>query len=247
MRRFADASIVVTGASRGLGRAIAVGFAREGGRVGIGYRSRETEALKTLALVEAAGGTGSLLPFDVRDGAAVSASVASFVGEGALDVFVNNAAVVSDEFFALLGEGKWEQVIATNLGGTYHGCRAALESMMRRRRGSIVNIASVAGLRASPGQANYAASKGGVLALTSTLAAELAPRGVRVNAVIPGFLSTGMGERLDHRFVERQVARVPLRRFGEADEVVRAVLFLASDDASYIVGHCLVVDGGLSL
>jgi len=119
--------------------------------------------------------------------------------------------------------------------------------MLRQRRGAIVNVASVAGMRASPGQANYAATKGGVLSMTMTLAAELAPRGVRVNAVVPGVLATGMGERLDHRVAERRRATIPLGRFGEGDEVARAVVFLASDDSSYVVGQSLVVDGGLSL
>ena len=247
MSRFAGRGVLVTGASRGLGRAIAVAFGREGARVGIGFRSRAADAEQTLAAVVEAGGTGVLLPFDVRDHQGVDAAVRGFAERDGLDVLVNNAAVVHDQFFALMGQEQWDEVIATNLTGTYHCCRAAVPLLLARRRGAIVNVASVAGLRASPGQANYAAAKGGVVALTATLAAELAPRGIRVNAVVPGLLTTGMGARLDRRVAEQRRAAIALGRFGEGDEVAHAVLFLASDDASYVVGQCLVVDGGLSL
>ncbi len=245
--RFEGRHVLVTGASRGLGRAVAVAFAREGARVGVGYRAQEADATETLAAVDAAGGRGEVVRFDVRDCAATEGAIAGFARGGGLDVLVNNAAVVRDQFFAMMAPSEWEDVVVTNLTGTYHCCRAAIPFMLRRRRGAIVNVASVAGLRASPGQANYGAAKGGVLSLTATLAAELAPRGVRVNAVVPGVLATGMGERLDRRVAEQRRAAIPLGRFGEGDEVARAVVFLASDDSSYVVGQSLVVDGGLSL
>jgi 3-oxoacyl-[acyl-carrier protein] reductase len=245
--RFAKTSVLVTGASRGLGRAIAIAFAAEGARVGIAFRSRVADAQATLEAVTAAGGAGVLLPFDVRDQDAVEAAVRAFADGQGLDVLVNNAAVLQDQLFALMGRQEWDEVIATNLTGTYQCCRAAVPHLLARRRGAIVNVASVAGLRASPGQANYAAAKGGIVSLTATLAAELAPRGIRVNAVVPGLLTTGMGARLDRRFAEQRRAAIPLGRFGEGEEVARAVLFLASDEAAYIVGQCLTVDGGLSL
>jgi 3-oxoacyl-[acyl-carrier protein] reductase len=247
MGRFAGQSVLVTGASRGLGRGIAEAFAREGARVGVGYRVRHDDAESTLERVVANGGTGTLLAFDVRDPQSVEAAVAEFSGETGLDVLVNNAALVHDQFFALMPLASWEQVVATNLNGVYHCCRAAVPRMLARRRGAIVNVASVAALRASPGQSNYAASKSGVLGLTTTLAAELAPHGIRVNAVLPGLLTTGMGQRLDRRIAENRRAEIPLGRFGEADEVARAVLFFASAEASYVVGQSLVVDGGLCL
>jgi 3-oxoacyl-[acyl-carrier protein] reductase len=245
--RFAGRHVLVTGASRGLGRDVARAFAREGARVGIGYRSHAVEALETLTMIEADGGTGSLLAFDVREQAAVDAAFATFAGEGGLDVLVNSAAALRDGWLALLAPGDWQAVVDVNLTGTFHCCRAAVRHMLPKRAGAIVNVASVAGVRASPGQSSYAASKGGVLALTVTAAAELAPRGVRVNAVVPGLLTTGMGRRLDRDVAERRRAAIPLGRFGEGDEVARAVLFLASDEASYITGQSLVVDGGLSL
>lgn len=247
MERFAGRSALVTGASRGLGRAIAESFGREGARVGVGYRSRRDEAERTLAAIERAGGQGVLLPFDVRDPASIAGAVDSFAPDGALDVLVNNAAVVRDQHIAFMSSEDWEHVVSVNLTGTYHCCRAAVPRMMARRRGAIVNVASTAALRASPGQSNYAGSKGGVIAFTATLAAELAPYGIRVNAVAPGLLATGMGARFDRRTVERRTAGIPLGRVGTAEEIANVVLFLASDESSFVVGQCFRVDGGLSL
>jgi 3-oxoacyl-[acyl-carrier protein] reductase len=246
--RFTDQTVIVTGASRGLGRAIAAAFGAEHAYVVIGYRARVEEAAESLRLVRVAGGDGVAIPFDVGDRAAVDAAVARVIAErGAVDVLVNNAAVTRDELFPLMTAESWTEVISTNLGGVFNTTRAVVRPMIARKKGAIVNIASVAAVHASPGQANYAASKGGILALTRTLAAELAPRGVRVNAVVPGLFAAGMAARLDPRTAERKRAAIPLGRFGVADEITGAVLFLASDAAAYIVGQSLVVDGGLSL
>ena len=247
MGRFAGQSVLVTGASRGLGRAIAHAFGREGARVGIGYRTRREDAEQTLGLVRAAGGDGILLAMDVREPSTITSAVEGFSSESGLDVLVNSAAMVRDNLFPMMSVEDWDHVTSVNLNGIFHCCRAVVKGMIARRRGAIVNVASVAGFRASPGQANYAASKGGVISMTATLAVELARFRIRVNAVVPGLLSTGMGERLDRRIVERRRAEIPLARLGDGAEVARAVLFLASEDASYIVGHCLVVDGGMSL
>ena len=245
MTRFVGRRVLITGASRGLGRDVAVAFAREGAYVGVGYHAHPAEARTTLAAVEGAGGSGEAIGFDVRDPAAVDSALNGFA-RGGLDVLVNSAATLHDAWAATLAQAEWQQVVDVNLTGTFNCCRAAARVMLVRKAGVIVNVASVAGFRAAPGQASYAASKGGVLALTATLAAELAPRGIRVNAVVPGLLSTGMGRRLDRDVAERLRGHIPLGRFGAGDDVARAVLFLASEDAGYVVGHSLVVDGGLS-
>jgi 3-oxoacyl-[acyl-carrier protein] reductase len=246
--RFAGRTVLVTGGSRGLGRGLCSAFAAEGAHVYIGYRSRPDDAEATLAALRDRGGSGATLLVDVRDQASVNAAVALVTGErGQIDVLINNAAVARDEPFVMLSPDSWEDVLRVNLGGAFRMCRAAARPMLARRQGAVVNIGSVAGLHASPGQASYAASKGGLLALTRTMAAELAPRGVRVNAVVPGLLATGMAARLDHRILERHVAAIPLGRTGTAEEVARVVLFLASDEASYVVGQAFVVDGGLTL
>lgn len=246
--RFAGRSVLVTGASRGLGRAIAVGFAREGAWVAVGYRRREDEARATLDAVRAAGGDGETVAVDVREREATERAVASVLAaRGRLDVAVACAGVARDQLFAAMTEEAFDDAVRTNLYGTMHLCRAAVRPMLAARGGALVTVASVAGLRASPGQANYAASKGGILALTTTLAAELAPQGVRVNAVVPGLIAAGMVTRTDPGALARVRARIPMGRLGEADDVARAVLFLASDDARYVTGQALVVDGGLSL
>ena len=246
--RFQDRTVLITGASRGVGRAVAVAFAGEGAFVFVGYQRRQDAADETLAELRAAGGAGESLALDVRDRQAVDRAVArALETRGGVDVLVNNAGVVRDDHLSLMEPAAWDDVLAVNLTGVFNCCRAVLGPMMARRQGVVVNIASVAGLHASPGQANYAASKGGVIALTRTMAAEVAARGVRVNAVALGLLSTGMAARLDHRVARRQKERIPLGRFGTAEEAAAAVLFLASGEASYLVGQTLVVDGGLSL
>jgi len=248
VKRFVDATVLVTGASRGLGRAIALAFGAEGAFVFVGFRVGEAAANETLAAVKAAGGDGAVIGFDVSDAAKVDEAVgAMLAARGKLDVVVNNAGIARDELFAVMQKESWRQVLSTNLDGTFNVCRAVTRPMLGKKRGAIVNVASIAGLHASVGQVNYAASKGGVIALTQTLAAELAPKGVRVNAVVPGVCNVGMAEALDRRIVEARVGQIPLRRLGSGEDVAKVVLFLASDDAAYVVGQAVVVDGGLSL
>jgi 3-oxoacyl-[acyl-carrier protein] reductase len=248
MKRFIEKTILVTGGSRGLGRAMAIAFAGEGGFVYVGFHRREDEAARTLASMRQLGGDGALLGFDVCQPEAVASAFARVQAErGGLDVLVSNAGVARDALFAMMPAEDWNEVVATNLTGSYHCAAAAARLMLARKRGAIINVASAAGLRASVGQANYAASKGGLLALTRTLAAELGPHGVRVNAVVPGLIAAGMGARLDHRIADKRKATIPLGRLGSAEEVARVVLFLASDESSYVVGQCLAVDGGLTL
>ena len=241
-------TVLVTGASRGLGRRIAKAFAAEGAFIGLGYHRFDQRAEQTLAEIQDMGGSATLVKADVRDSEAVDRAIRAFLAQrDGIDVLVNNAAIVDDKPFALMSADSWTAVLETNLGGVYNCSRAVVRTMMAKGKGAIVNIGSVAGLIASPGQANYAASKAGIMALTRTLAVELAPKGIRVNTVVPGFLTEGMVQRMDRQLAEERRSLIPLARFGNPEEVARAVLFLASDDASYITGQQLVVDGGLSL
>ena len=248
MTRFSDMIAVVTGASRGIGREVALGLAGGGARVVVGYRTRRREAEMVLAEIRNAGGEGEIVEFDVRDGKSTVEIFQDVVGRhGGIDILVNNAGVLRDVLYAMMSPEEWDQVLAVNLTGVHNCCRAVLPRMMARRKGTIVNMASLAGIKASVGQANYAAAKGGVIALTKTLAAEAAPKGVRINCVVPGLMDVGMTTRLDHRVVAERRAHIPLGRLGTAEEAAQAVIFLASDDAGYMVGQTLVVDGGLGL
>jgi 3-oxoacyl-[acyl-carrier protein] reductase len=244
MKRFNGTNVLVTGASRGIGAEIARAFAREGARVWIGFRVRQQEADAVVESIKKEGGEASALGFDLRRAEDVERA---FGLCGPLDILVNNAAVSRDNFFALLDEEAWSDVLETNLGGTMRCSRAAVRLMWSARKGVIINIASVSGPVASPGQSSYAASKGGVIALTKTLARELAPRGIRVNAVVPGLIDEGMTTRLDRRILKDKQDRIPTGRLGKAEDVAAAVLFLASSEASYIIGQALFVDGGLTL
>jgi len=243
--RFADKTVVVTGGSRGLGRAMACAFASEGAHVFVGYLRAEGEAQRTVSQLN---GRGEPLRFDVTRPDEVRAAFGRVQERtGRVDVLVNNAGSAGDAPAVLLEPEQWRNVLAVNLDGAFHCIQAVLAPMIHARRGSIINVASTAALRANPGQANYAASKGGLLALSRTLAAELSPKGIRVNAVVPGLIDAGMVQHMDHRALERLKARIPLGRMGSAEEVARVVVFLASDDASYLIGCELRVDGGLTL
>ena len=245
---FSERTVIVTGASRGLGRVIATSFARAGAFVYLGFHSRADLAAETLQAIQAQGGSGKLLGFDLRNRQAVDEAVETVLREReGIDVVVNNAGLARDGLLAMLSPQEWDDVLSVNLTGTFNLCRAVVRPMMARRRGAIVNVGSVAGGHASVGQINYAASKGGVLALTRTMAAELAPYGVRVNAVVPGLIGAGITERMDRSILERKKEGIPQKRLGTPEEVAEVVLFLASDKAGYMVGQALVVDGGLTL
>ena len=243
MKRFKGRRVLVTGASRGLGRDIALRFASEGASVFIGYRNRSEDAEDCAADCVALGAEATPIVLELDDAPGVRSSIA---GLPDLDVLVNNAGIVRDQLFLLQADADDAEVIATNLNGTMACIRAALPGMIRSRGGAIVNVASVAGLRGSPGQASYAASKGGVIALTQTLARELASRGIRINAVAPGLFDTGMAQRMDHRVREARTEWLPMGRLGRSEELASVVAFLASDEASYITGQTLVVDGGMT-
>lgn len=233
---------LVTGGSRGLGRAIALRLARDGARVAVGCRAPSPEAE---AVAREVGGI--VAPFDVRDPDAVAAGVERVVAAlGPVDVLVNDAGIADDAPFALSSSTDFWDVVRTNLGGVEACCRAVARSMIGRRSGAIVNVGSVSAVHAVPGQTAYAASKGAIVSFTRTLAAELAPKGVRVNAVLPGFLDLGIAARLGRQRLAEVTRRIPAGRLGTGEEVAAVVAFLASDAASYVVGQALVVDGGLA-
>jgi 3-oxoacyl-[acyl-carrier protein] reductase len=233
----------VTGASRGIGAAIATALAAEGWPVGVNYRSDAAAADAVVRSIEEAGGRALAVAADVSDPGAADELFSRVEAElGPVLVLVNNAGVRADNLSPAMDDDEWQRVIDTNLSAAFRMTRRALRTMIRTRWGRVVNVASVAGQRAAPGQANYATAKAGLVALTKTVAAEVARRSVTVNAVAPGFVQTDMTEGLDDRLLEL----VPARRMGTPEEVAACVRFLASEEAGYVTGAMLTVDGGLT-
>lgn len=237
---------LVTGGSRGLGRAASTWLARAGAYVVINYRGNEEAAQATLAEIEKHGGKGELLRFDVADPEDVDASITVAAKRlGRLDILVNNAGVSVDQLLLRITSEDLEKTWATNLDGPIYCAKAAVRTMMRARRGRIVNLSSVVGELGNAGQAAYAASKAGLVGLTKSLAREYASRGITVNAVAPGFIETDMTAGLNETQREAIVSQTPLGRVGNPDEVAAAILFLCSDEASYITGQVVRVNGGM--
>jgi 3-oxoacyl-[acyl-carrier protein] reductase len=230
---------LVTGASRGIGRSIALELARAGASVVVSYRTGAEEAQKLAGEIG-----GRAVQADVSD----SESAKSLVEEaGDLDILVNNAGVTRDGLLVRMSDEDWRTVIDTNLASCFYTCRAATRGMMRKRAGAIVNISSIVGLRGNWGQTNYAASKAGIVGFTKSLARELGGRGVRANVVAPGYIKTALTDALPDEARDAMLAATPLGRLGDPEDVARAVRFLCSDEASFITGEVLVVDGGLAM
>lgn len=236
---------LVTGGSRGIGRAISVKLAQMGMHVIINYVSNESEAQKTLQLVTEAGGTGEILKFDVSNNAETVAALEKWQEDNKgefIEVLVNNAGIRKDNLMLWMEQEDWDKVIGIGLNGFYNVTRPLLQKMLVKKRGRIINMASVSGISGIPGQCNYSAAKGGIISATKALAQEVARKKVTVNAIAPGFIRTDMVDGLNEAELTKTI---PLGRFGEPEEVADLVGFLASDNAAYITGQCISINGGL--
>ncbi|WP_199617889.1 3-oxoacyl-[acyl-carrier-protein] reductase [Paenibacillus alkalitolerans] len=239
-------SALVTGASRGIGRAIALELAASGADVAVNYAGNEAAAHEVVAAIEAMGRRAFAIRANVADAAQVEEMVSVALERfGKVDILVNNAGITRDNLLMRMKEEEFDEVIDTNLKGVFNCIKAVTRPMMKQRSGRIVNISSVVGALGNPGQANYVAAKAGVIGLTKSVARELASRSITVNCVAPGFIETDMTDKLSSEMKEAMLKQIPLASFGRPESIAKAVRFLASDDASYMTGQTLHVDGGM--
>jgi 3-oxoacyl-[acyl-carrier protein] reductase len=245
---FRDQVVIVTGGSRGIGEATVRAFLSSGARVYSLSRSENESKAELDELAADNGGSFRWLPTDISDPAGIKSSLDTILGEEeGIDVLVNNAGITRDNLLMRMKEDEWDSVLATNLTSAFHVCRTLIRPMIKRRKGAVINVSSVVGITGNGGQSNYSASKAGLIGFTKSLAREVASRGVRVNAVAPGYVETSMTEAMSDQARETLTSRIPLERTGRPEEVAGAIRFLASEDAAYITGHVLVVDGGLAM
>ncbi|HIU05785.1 MAG TPA: 3-oxoacyl-[acyl-carrier-protein] reductase [Candidatus Coprousia avicola] len=238
---------IVTGGSRGIGRAVVLELARRGANIVFSYAGNAAAAEETRASAAALGVEVRAVKADATDPAAAPALVDAAKELGGVDILVNNAGITRDKLAARMSAEDFEAVIATNLTGAFLMTKAVLRPMMRARAGAIVNLSSVVGLRGNAGQANYAASKAGLIGLTKSIAREVAGAGIRVNAVAPGFIATDMTDAMPEAARETTLAQIPAGHLGAPEDVAHAIAFLVSDDAAYITGQVLAIDGGMSM
>lgn len=237
---------VVTGGSRGIGRAISVRLGSMGCFVWVNYVNRPEAAQETIDLIREAGGQGQVVQFDVADFDQVQSAFKSIVAEsGSIDILINNAGITRDGLVARMKETDWDVVVDTNLKGVFSCAKAVVKPMMKKRWGRIVNISSIVGFSGNGGQVNYAAAKAGMVGLSKSLALEFASRKITVNCVAPGYIVTEMTEELDEAVKEKMLGEIPLGALGEADDVAAAVAYLVSDQAGYVTGQTIHVNGGM--
>jgi len=238
---------LITGAGRGIGRATAIRLARDGARIAINFKGNAEAAAEAKRLVEKGGGKATLIQGDVSvDGQAEEIVKAALAfGEGRLEILVNNAGITRDNLLLRMSNQEWDEVLDLNLRGAFLVTKAVMRPMMKQRSGRIVNVSSVAGVAGNAGQANYASAKAGLIGFTKTVAREMASRNITCNAVAPGFVPTDLTSALLKQMEETILKQIPLGRFGTVEDVANAIAFLASDEASYITGQVLVVDGGM--
>lgn len=237
---------IVTGGSRGIGRAIAMELARHGATVVVNYRSNGEAASEVVKGIEAEGGSAKAVQADVSQFDQAEKLIKDTTAEyGKLDILVNNAGTARDMIIMMMPEEDWDFVIKTNLKSAFNCSKAAVKAMIRKRYGRIINVSSVAGIAGGAGQTSYSASKAGLIGFTKALAREVGPRNITVNAVAPGYIPTELTESVPEEIKNESLKLIPLGRWGEPDEVAHAVAFLASDEAAYITGHVLSIDGGM--
>lgn len=241
-------SALVTGGTRGIGRAIAVALAKAGADVAITYNSNEALAQEVVAELQASGRKAVAYKVDVAKAEEAQSCIERTIAElGKLDILVNNAGVTKDTLLMRMSEADWDLVLDTNLKGVFHVTKAAIRPMMSQKRGKVINITSVVALTGNPGQANYCASKAGVIGFTKSVAKEVASRGITANAIAPGFIETDMTGKLNDQQKEALLGLIPLKRAGRPEDIANAVVFLASAAGDYITGQTLVIDGGMAM
>ncbi|AJK89018.1 3-oxoacyl-[acyl-carrier-protein] reductase [Lysinibacillus fusiformis] len=246
MRKLEGKVVVVTGASRGIGRAIALKLADEGAKVVVNYSGSQAKAEEVVAIIQEGGGEAIAVQASVSQTEEVTALMDTAVKTfGSLDILVNNAGITRDNLLMRMKEDEWDDVLDTNLKGVFLCTKAVTRQMMKQRAGRIINISSIVGVAGNAGQANYVAAKAGVIGLTKTTAKELASRNILVNAIAPGFIETEMTDQLPEDIKQGMLTQIPLAKLGQPEDIAKAVVFLASEDANYMTGQTLHIDGGM--